>query len=75
MVGRPYWSGQLRMSLVQFGIQLYPAVNPQAGIRFHEVDRESGQRIHHLNVVGQNRPIENTNIVKGFEYSKGSMCS
>lgn len=71
MVGRPYWSGQLRMSLVQFGIQLYPAVNPQAGIRFHEVDRESGQRIHHLNVVGQNRPIENTNIVKGYEYSKG----
>jgi DNA end-binding protein Ku len=59
------------MSLVQFGIQLYPAVNPKAGIRFHEVDRESGQRIHHLNVISQNRPVENTDIVKGYEYRKG----
>jgi DNA end-binding protein Ku len=71
MVDHPYWSGRLRMSLVQFGIQLYPAVNLQAGVRFHEVDRESGERIHHLNVVGQNRPVDNTEIVKGYEYRKG----
>jgi DNA end-binding protein Ku len=71
MANRPYWSGQLKMSLVQFGIQLFPAVNPQAGIAFHEIDRETGQRIHHLNVVGTNRPVDNTDIVKGYEYSKG----
>jgi DNA end-binding protein Ku len=71
MASRPYWSGHLRMSLVQFGIQLYPAVNPQAGIAFHEIDRETGQRIHHLNVIGQNRPIDNSDIVKGYEYKKG----
>jgi DNA end-binding protein Ku len=71
MASRPYWSGQLKISLVQFGIQLYPAINPRAGIAFHEIDRETGQRIHHLNVVGQNRPIDNTDIVKGYEYSKG----
>ena len=71
MASRPYWSGHLRMSLVQFGIQLYPAVNPQAGIAFHEIHRETGQRIHHLNVVGQNRPVDNTDIVKGYEYRKG----
>lgn len=70
-MARPYWSGQLRMSLVQFGIQLYPAVNPQAAIHFHEVDRESGERIHHLNVIGQNRPVDNTEIVKAYEYRKG----
>src|SRR6202007_3357003 len=71
MASLPYWSGQLRVSLVQFGIQLYPAVNPHAGIAFHEIDRETGQRIHHLNVIGQNRPIDNTEIVKGYEYRKG----
>ena len=71
MASRPYWSGHLRMSLVQFGIQLYPAVNPHAGIAFHEIDRETGQRIHHLNVIGQNRPIDNSDIVKGYEYKKG----
>lgn len=70
-MARPYWSGQLRMSLVQFGIQLYPAVNPHAGIHFHEVDRESGERIHHLNVIGQNHPVDNTEIVKAYEYKKG----
>jgi DNA end-binding protein Ku len=59
------------MSLVQFGVQLYPATNPLAGITFHEIDRESGQRIHHLNVAGQNRPIDNTDIAKGYEYRKG----
>lgn len=71
MASRPYWSGHLRMSLVQFGIQLYPAVNTQAGIAFHEIDRETRQRIHRLNVIGQNRPIDNTDIVKGYEYQKG----
>lgn len=71
MGSRPYWSGHLKVSLVQFGIQLYPAVNPKAGIAFHEIDRETGQRIHHLNVIGQNRPIDNTDIIKGYEYRKG----
>lgn len=71
MASRPFWSGQLKMSLVQFGVQLYPAVSPQAGITFHEIDRETSQRIHHLNVIGQNRPVDNTDIVKGYEYSKG----
>jgi DNA end-binding protein Ku len=71
MVGRPYWSGQLRMSLVSFGIQLYPATNPQAGITFHQIHRESGQRIHHLNVIGQDRPVDNADMAKGYEYSKG----
>jgi DNA end-binding protein Ku len=71
MGSHPYWSGRLRMSLVQFGIQLYPAVSPQVSIAFHEIDRETGERIHHLNVIGQNRPVDNTDIVKGYEYKKG----
>jgi DNA end-binding protein Ku len=75
MATRPYWSGQLRISLVQFGIQLYPALNPGARIEFHEIDRETGQRIHHLNVMGQNRPVDNTDIVKGYEYRKGKVIA
>lgn len=71
MADRPYWSGQLKISLVSFGIQLYPATNPQSGVTFHQIDRETGQRIHHLNVVEGNDPVENSEIVKGYEYSKG----
>ena len=68
MVGRPYWSGQLKMSLVSFGIQLYPAIDLQAGIAFHQIHRETGQRVRHLNVVGDEKePVENSDIAKILE--------
>lgn len=68
---RPYWSGQLKISLVSFGIQLFPAVETRSGITFHQIDRSTGQRIHHLNVVDGHKPAEDSSIVKGYEYSKG----
>lgn len=75
MAGRPYWSGQLKVSLVSFGIQLYSAVNSKSGVSFHQIDRASGQRVRHQKVVedteGDKAPVENSEIVKGYEYSKG----
>jgi DNA end-binding protein Ku len=75
MVGRPFWSGQIKISLVSFGVQLYPAVNAQAGISFHQIDKATGQRVHHRNVVSDcgdgDEPVENAEIVKGYEYTKG----
>jgi DNA end-binding protein Ku len=71
MVGRPFWSGQLKLSLVSFGIQLYPATDTRSGVTFHQIDRESGQRIHHLNVVDHDEAVDNSQIVKGYEYTKG----
>ncbi len=71
MVGRPFWSGQLKISLVSFGIQFYPAVNPQSGISFHQIDKATGQRVRHMNVVNSDEPVENAEIVKGYEYTKG----
>lgn len=71
MAGRPYWSGQLRISLVAFGIQLFPATSSTSEVSFHQIDRKSNQRIHHLNVVNGDKPVDNDDIVKGYEYSKG----
>lgn len=71
MVGRPYWSGQMKISLVSFGIQLYPAINSRAGVTFHEIDRETGERVHHRNVVNEDEPVDKKEIVKGYEYTKG----
>jgi len=72
MPGRPFWSGQLRISLVSFPIQLFPASVPRAGMSFHLLDRRSGERIRHLNVAGHSeRPVPNQDIVKGYEYRKG----
>jgi DNA end-binding protein Ku len=71
MAGRPYWSGQFKISLVSFGIQLFPATNPQSEVTFHQIDRSSGERIRHLNVIDDDEPVENSDIVKGYEYTKG----
>jgi DNA end-binding protein Ku len=71
MAGRPFWSGQLRISLVSFGIQLFPATSSTSDISFHQIDRKSHQRVHHLNVINGDEPVANADIVKGYEYSKG----
>jgi len=71
MAGRPYWSGQFKISLVSFGIQLFPAVDARSGVTFHQIDRATGERVRHLNVVGDQDPVENAEIVKGYEFSKG----
>jgi DNA end-binding protein Ku len=71
MAQRPYWQGQLKISLVSFGIELFPATKSQGGVRFHQIDRATGQRVRHLNVIDEDQPVDNSEIVKGYEYSKG----
>ena len=70
-MARAYWTGQLQISLVSFGIQLFPATNPTGEISFHQIDRKSGKRVHHLNVIDDDTPVDRDEIVKGFEYRKG----
>jgi DNA end-binding protein Ku len=46
-------------------------VNSSSGISFNQIDRATGQRVRHLNVIEGDQPVDNSEIVKGFEYSKG----
>jgi DNA end-binding protein Ku len=69
-MARPLWSGNLQISLVSFGVGLVPATSPASEISFHQIDRETGQRVHHQNVVNDD-PVERSEIVKGYEISKG----
>jgi DNA primase len=41
MASRPYWSGQLKISLVSFGIQIFPATTTEKTVAFHQIDRGS----------------------------------
>ncbi len=50
-MARPYWSGQISLSLVSFGVEIYPATTSAHGFQFHQIDRATGQRIHYQNVV------------------------
>ena len=68
---RPYWSGQIQISLVSFGVKLFPATEAKSEIRFHQLSRKSGERIKHQKVSNDEGPVENSDIVKGYEYRKG----
>lgn len=66
----PSWSGQLQISLVSFGVKFFPATSALSQVSFHEIDRESGERVRRLSVVENSRPIERAQVVKGYEYAK-----
>ncbi|MES2504698.1 MAG: Ku protein [Myxococcota bacterium] len=67
---RPYWSGEIRLSLVSLPVNVYPALNRSKQIAFHEIHKPTGQRVHHQNVV-DGEPVDKEDIVKGYEVSKG----
>lgn len=50
-MARPYWSGQISLSLVSFAVEIYPASTSSRQFQFHQIDRATGQRIHYQNVV------------------------
>jgi DNA end-binding protein Ku len=72
---RPFWSGNIQISLVSFGVKLFPAVEAKSEIRFHQLSRKTGERIHHQKVAGDDgtdgNPVDKDDIVKGYEYRKG----
>ncbi len=70
MALRPYWSGQIRLSLVSLPVNVYAALNRSRQIALHEIYRPTGQRVRHQNVV-DNEPVEDEDIVKGYEVEKG----
>lgn len=68
---RPYWNGQIRVSLVAFGVELYSAVESSAKLRMHKIHAPTGKRVHYENVVEGKGPVSAEDIVKGFEYESG----
>jgi DNA end-binding protein Ku len=50
MMARAVWSGTISFGLVSVPVRLYPATR-RKDVRFHEIDRSSGQRIRHQKVI------------------------
>src|SRR5262249_43680476 len=72
MAPRANWKGYLRLSLVSCPIALFPATSEREKIRFHQINKETGNRIRLLRVdekTGKEVPYEN--IIKGYEVGKG----
>ena len=77
---RPYWSGQIQISLVSFTVKLFVATESKGELHFHQISRKTGERIRHQKILASameqspddtNAPVATDDIVKGYEYRKG----
>lgn len=50
-MARPYWSGQITISLVSFGVKLFVATEAKGEIHFHQISRKTGERVRHQKVL------------------------
>ena len=72
MAPRPYWKGYLRLSLVSCPIALYPATSEREKISFHQLNRETGNRIRYRKVDAETgEEVPSDQIIKGYEVAKG----
>jgi len=69
---RAYWKGYLKLSLVSCPISLFPATSGREKISFHQLNRNTGNRIRYRKVDAETGDdVEAADIVKGYEVSKG----
>jgi DNA end-binding protein Ku len=69
---RAYWKGYLKLSLVSCPISLFPATSEREKISFHQVNKETGNRIRYKKIDAETGDeVESSDIVKGYEVSKG----
>jgi len=72
MAARAYWKGYLRLSLVSCPIQLLPATSEREKVRFHQLNKKTGNRIRYRKVDAETgHEVDADNIVKAYEISKG----
>src|SRR5512142_1490892 len=72
MAPRAYWKGFLRLSLVSCPIQLFPATSESEKIKFHQINKQTGNRIRYRKVdEDTGEEVSSENIVKGYEIAKG----
>jgi len=69
---RAYWKGYLKLSLVSCPISLFPATSEREKISFHQLHKQTGNRIKYRKVDAETgREVGADDIIKGYEISKG----
>src|SRR5205085_5529817 len=63
--------GYLKLSLVSCPIALFPATSEREKISFHQINKETGNRIRYRKVDAETgEEVDNADIVKGYEVAK-----
>jgi DNA end-binding protein Ku len=69
---RAYWKGYLKLSLVSCPVALFPASSEREKIRFHQINKKTGNRIKYRKVDAETEDdVDASDIVKGYEVGKG----
>lgn len=72
MAPRAYWKGYLKLSLVSCPVALFPASSEREKIRFHQINKATGNRIKYRKVDAETEEdVDASDIVKGYEVGKG----
>ena len=72
MAPRAYWKGYLKLSLVSCPVALYPASSEREKISFHQINKNTGNRIKYRKVDAETGDeVELSEIIKGYEVGKG----
>jgi DNA end-binding protein Ku len=69
---RPYWKGYLKLSLVTCAVSLTSATSERDKVRFHTLNRETGNRIKSRYTDAESgKPVKDEDQVRGYELSDG----
>ncbi len=71
MAPRAFWTGYLRLSLVNIPVRLYTATSSERSIAFHQIHEPTGERIRYQKIAPSVGPVETEEVTKGYEYEKG----
>jgi len=71
MASRPSWQGHLKLSLVTCPVSLYTATSSGGDVHFNLINPKTNNRIKMITTDPDTGPIERSDLVKGYEVSKG----
>jgi DNA end-binding protein Ku len=71
MAYRPSWQGHLKLSLVTCPVALYTATNSGGDVHFNLINPKTNNRIKMITTDPDTGPIDRSELVKGYEVSKG----
>jgi DNA end-binding protein Ku len=71
MAYRPTWQGHLKLSLVTCPVALYTATNSAGDVHFNLINPKTNSRIKMITTDPDTGPIDRSELVNGYEVSKG----
>jgi DNA end-binding protein Ku len=71
MAYRPTWQCHLKLSLVTCPVALYTATNAGGDVHFNLINPKTHNRIRMITTDPDTGPVDRSDLVKGYEVSKG----